>query len=86
METLVDLGGFFPNRDDVPLPAEWSAIGKEMVEIARESEAKTSPLVMVPAAVYEGPMTTEINQALQGRTTLEAAQEAMQETAEKEAR
>lgn len=85
-ETLVDVGGFFPNRDDVSLPASMPAMGEEMVEIARESVSKTSPLIMVPAAVYEGPMTTEINQALQGRTTLEAALEAMQEVAEKEAR
>jgi ABC-type glycerol-3-phosphate transport system substrate-binding protein len=80
---FVATGSFLPNRKDVSLPSTASEQAKQLV--AWESEFELFPNGFIPAQVNFGPLTTEVNQALQGRTSLEAAQEAMQETAEKAA-
>lgn len=83
MEVMVDVGGLMPNRDDVELPTDAPIQARELLKAAREMDSQTSPESMVPAAIAFGPMTSEVSTALQGNSTLEAAQEAMQETAEK---
>lgn len=84
-ETLYNPGGYLPNRSDVQLPADAPAQARELVEAAQGSEAVIGPLVLVPPSVLFGPLATEVSEVLQDRTSLESAQQAMQETAEKSA-
>lgn len=83
MEILAEIGGYMPNRLDVPLPADAPIQAQELLEASRQPGRVMVPYIMLPSAVVYGPMSTEINEALQGRTSLEQAQQAMQETAEK---
>jgi ABC-type glycerol-3-phosphate transport system substrate-binding protein len=86
VQKFVDAGTFLPNRKDVTVPASAPEQAKQLVEWHEELELFPNAHTVVPAQVSNGPLTTEVNEALQGRTSLEAAQEAMQEAAEKSAR
>lgn len=83
MEILVEVGGWMPNRADVDLADDAPVQAKELLQISQERETESSPAIAFAGAVQYGPMATEINQALQGRISLEDALDAMQETAEK---
>jgi multiple sugar transport system substrate-binding protein len=85
-ETLVEVGGLMPNRKDVPIAPDAASQERELIEASQERETVPSPTAMVPSVVLFGPLSTEINAVLQGRSTLEDAQEAMQEAAEKDSR
>ena len=89
MQILSDAGANLPNRVGVTLPENAPSQPRQILETVEQGreEGRLAPYahIMLPGAVSFGPMATEINQALQGRTSLEAAQEAMQETFEKSA-
>lgn len=82
MEVLTE-GGLMPNRKDVPLPADAPEQEKQLVDLSRERENVTEPATQVPSPVTYGPVTTGISEVLQGRISLEEAQEQMQEASEK---
>jgi ABC-type glycerol-3-phosphate transport system substrate-binding protein len=79
----VEDGIFLPNRKDVPLPPDAPEQAHQIVEWV--SELGSFPGSWVPASVVFGPMLQDVNEALQGRSTLADAQEAIQETVEKTA-
>lgn len=83
-EILHDVGGYLPNRKDVPIGEDASSQERELREAFADRDLVTLPLAIIPANVAFGPMVTEISEVLQGRTSLEDAQAAMQEFAEKE--
>jgi ABC-type glycerol-3-phosphate transport system substrate-binding protein len=82
MEVL-DEGGLMPNRKDVPLPADAPEQERELVDASREHEIVPEPGTQVPSPVVYGPVTTGISEVLQGRISIEEAQEQMQEASEK---
>ncbi|MBS1677304.1 MAG: extracellular solute-binding protein [Actinobacteria bacterium] len=82
-ETFFREAGILPNRGDVTLPKSAPVQARELVEASRSPERVIAPNAALQAAVNFGTMPAEMNQVLQGRTSLEGAQEAMQETAEK---
>lgn len=82
---FVDAEVMLPNRKDVPLPADAPEQAKQLVSWKEELPVFPAVHTVVPSAVLFGPLSTEINAVLQGRTSLEDAQQVMQETAEKAA-
>lgn len=82
-EILHDVGGFIPNRRDVPIADDAPAKERELQEAFQERDQVTLPLAVVPSAVYAA-ILTEISEVLQGRTSLDDALAALQEFAEKE--
>ncbi len=83
---FVNAGAFLPNRKDVVLPASAPEQAAQLVEWNQGDEQlkqASTALSVVPAQVLFGPLPLEVNQALQGRTSLEEAQKAMQGAAEK---
>jgi multiple sugar transport system substrate-binding protein len=85
IETLDEVGGLLPNRKDVSLPASDPVQAHELIAAYEHQDPIIAPYAMIPAQVLFGPMGSEVSQALQGRTSLQSAQEAMQEAAEKAA-
>jgi ABC-type glycerol-3-phosphate transport system substrate-binding protein len=82
MEIFVDYG-YMPNRDDVSMPAKYPPQAHELEDATRSPERIVAPFLSATTPVIWAAIPREINQVLQGRITLEAAQEALQETAEK---
>jgi ABC-type glycerol-3-phosphate transport system substrate-binding protein len=82
-EIMVNGGAFLPNRDDVDLPPNAPRQPKELLAAVRERGGAIAPFSMIPSTVAFNSMPNEMNQVLQGRTSLEDAQSAMQESAEK---
>lgn len=85
IETLVDeLRGELPSRNDVEIPADSPPQAFQALEFLQDNPKFIQSYQMVPTAAYEvlGP---EINEVLQGRTSLEDAQQSMQEAVEKAA-
>lgn len=80
---VLSRGGLMPNRKDVPLPPDAPMQERELVDASREREGVVEPAVMIPSPVAYGPVTTGISEVLQGRMSLDEAQEEMQEAAEK---
>lgn len=85
MEILQDPGGLMPNRSDLEIPEGAAVQERRILEEAQERGTEIAPYNLVPNEVIYGPMLTEVSEVLQGRTTLEAAQKAMQETFERTA-
>lgn len=83
---FVDTGIFLPNRKDVPLPADAAEQAEQLVQWNEENEVFPNAHSMVASQVLFGPFATEVNQVLQGRMSMEEAQQVMQETAERGAR
>ena len=83
MKTFMELGGYMPNRTDLPLPADSPVQAMDLVQASVERENVPAPSLVVPAAVVTGPMAQEINQAMQGRVSLEDALQSMQDVMEK---
>ncbi len=79
---FVDAGAILPNRKDVPLPADAPEQAHQIIEWGNEPEQFPGS-GWTQSSVLFGPLTTEVNEALQGRIPLADAQQAMQETAEK---
>lgn len=75
--------GYLPNRDDVPLPDSDPVQATEILEAALSSDRVVAPFLGAPAPIIFQAVPSELNQVLQGRTSLEDAQETFQETAEK---
>jgi ABC-type glycerol-3-phosphate transport system substrate-binding protein len=84
MEIFVDYG-YMPNRNDVSMPAKYPKQAHELEKANNSPERIVAPFLSAPTSVIWASVPREMNQVLQGRTSLEAAQEAMQEAAEKEA-
>jgi ABC-type glycerol-3-phosphate transport system substrate-binding protein len=84
IETVVDVAGELPNRKDVPVPPNGPEQLDQIIESQQENPIYPTAAGMLSVAVLET-MQTEINQVLQGRTSLEDAQKAMQEALEKQA-
>jgi ABC-type glycerol-3-phosphate transport system substrate-binding protein len=82
MEVLDEVGGFMPNRKDVSLPPDSPVQARDLMDALDSRGSELAPFAMLPATVAYGTIPKEISQVLQGRTSLEDAQEAMQETAE----
>ncbi|HEU4600217.1 MAG TPA: ABC transporter substrate-binding protein [Solirubrobacterales bacterium] len=82
-EVLYEVGGNLPIRNDVELPAKAPRQAVELVDASREQETAASSLAGVQSNIALVAMPTEINQVLQGRTSLQDALSAMQETYEK---
>lgn len=83
MQMLVDLNpGELPNRKDVTLPKELPPQAHEILETLAESKTFPHILMFIPVNVWET-IWTELNQVLQGRGSLEDAQDALQEAAER---
>lgn len=80
---LTDKAGLLPNRTDVELPASSPEQAHQLVEWTREPNQQPYPHGMLPHSVSET-LGNEMSQVLQGRTSVKAAQEAIQEVAEKE--
>ncbi|OJU81081.1 MAG: hypothetical protein BGO11_09570 [Solirubrobacterales bacterium 70-9] len=85
IQTLVDVAGFMPNRKDVDVPADAPVQEQELVAASRERENVVAPAYATPSPVVFGPITTGISEVLQGRISLEEAQQGMQEAVEKTA-
>lgn len=83
METWAE-GSYLPNRDDVALPADFPMQARELFRATQRPGGVAAPLLAVPTSVIWSAIPREMNQVLQGRTSLESAQEAMQEAAETE--
>lgn len=84
-QTLSEVGGYMPFRKDGTLPPDAPVQEKELFSALTASEPELAAFAVIPGAVAYGPMASEVNEALQGRTSLEEAQKAMQEIAEKSA-
>jgi ABC-type glycerol-3-phosphate transport system substrate-binding protein len=82
---FVDAEVMLPNRKDVHLPADAPEQARQLVKWKEELPVFPTVHSVVPATMLFGPFATEINAVLQGRTSLEEAQQVMQETAEKTA-
>jgi multiple sugar transport system substrate-binding protein len=85
VQALVDEAGFMPNRKDVTVAADAPVQERELVAASRERENVVAPGYATPSPVVFGPITTGISEVLQGRISLEEAQEGMQEAVEKTA-
>jgi len=86
MQMLADLNpGEIPNREDVTLPKSLPPQGQEIVDAIAKHKTFPHILMFLPVNVWEA-VWTEINQVLQGRTSLDDAQKALQEIAEKSGR
>lgn len=79
---FVNRGISLPNRTDVSLPAAAPEQARQLVDWANELEVFPSVIYLLPSQVGTL-MTTEINEVLQGRMSLEEAQENLQEAAER---
>lgn len=75
--------GYLPNRDDVTLPAKFPAQAHEIEEATKSPERIVAPFLSATSAVIWQAVPRELNQVLQGRTSLEDAQAGLQEAAEK---
>lgn len=82
-EVLFDVGGQLPVRRDVTLPADAPQQAVDLVEAAKEPGGIVLPFAAIQSNIAYVTMPAEISQALQGRTSLEDAQAAIQETYEK---
>lgn len=82
-EVLFDPGGNLPVRKDVTLPADAPRQAVELVEASKEPGAVVAPFAAMQSTVAFATLPQEINQVLQGRTSLENAQQAIQEGYEK---
>lgn len=82
IQTLADDFAEFPNRKDVELPAGYPPQPYELEDDLRAYETFPVNSIMMPPGVQEV-LRNELNQVLQGRTSLEDALQAMQETAER---
>jgi multiple sugar transport system substrate-binding protein len=82
IQKLTDDGGLLPNRTDVKLPANAPSQAGQLLEWSRQPELYPYPHGMLPSTVTET-LGNEVSQVLQGRTSVSAAQESIQETAEK---
>jgi ABC-type glycerol-3-phosphate transport system substrate-binding protein len=84
IQAVADTGAQLPNRLDVEMPVDAAPQAKVILDTVRDSDGSLSPLLLLPPAVFAA-FYTEINQVMQGRTSLEDAQQALQETAERTA-
>ena len=82
-EVFGEKAGTLPNRGDVSLPADAPVQAEELVAKTRETEAEVGVTLTIPSSVGLGPLLTGVNEVLQGRQSLESAQEEMQEASEK---
>lgn len=77
------LRGELPNRSDVKVPADSPPQTFEILKALQTNETFSQANNQIPPGPYEV-LTTDLTQVLQGRMTMQHAQEAMQEAAEKE--
>lgn len=82
IQKLTDNGGLLPNRSDVNLPADAPEQAQQLLEWTREPDQNPYPHGMLPFTVSDT-VAKEMSEVLQGRTSVSAAQESMQEAAEK---
>lgn len=82
IQLLADDFAEFPNRTDVELPPGFPPQPYELEDDLRANDTYAVNSIVVPGGVQEV-LRNELNQVLQGRTSLEDAQQAMQETAER---
>lgn len=80
----VDKAGILPNRLDVELPADAPEQAHQLVDWGREMDVFLSANLTVPVPLET--LYAELNQVMQGRSSLEETQQVLQETAEKTAR
>lgn len=84
LEIYDQLGGFMPNRDSVPLPTtNYPPQMREILAEVRERGTEMGTFGILPSSVAFETLPIEMNQVLQGRTSLPSAQEAMQEAVER---
>ncbi len=82
METFAE-NGYMPNRTDVSVPASFPSQPRELEQLAESPDRIVAPFLSATTPVIWEAIPKEINEVLQGRTSLEDAQSAMQEVAEK---
>jgi ABC-type glycerol-3-phosphate transport system substrate-binding protein len=85
IETLYETAGMLPNRSDVETAADAPVQERQILEELDSSEAFPQVHQVFPGDVSYGPFLTDLNEALQGRKSVEEAQQAMQDTFEKAA-
>jgi ABC-type glycerol-3-phosphate transport system substrate-binding protein len=83
IQELTNKAGLLPNRTDVELPAGSPEQAQQLLEWTREPNQNPYPHGMLPFPVSEA-IANEMSQVLQGRTSVSAAQDAIQEVAEKD--
>jgi ABC-type glycerol-3-phosphate transport system substrate-binding protein len=82
VETVVNVGGELPNRKDVPAPPHAPEQVDQIIKSQGELPIYPGLDGMLPTAVDEA-LKQEINQVLQGRTSLEDAEKAIEEARER---
>lgn len=82
-EVLYNVGGSLPARNDVPLPATAPSQAVELVEASDKLKSVVQPIAAVKSSIAFGTLPTEINEVLQGRTSLQDALGAIQEASER---
>jgi raffinose/stachyose/melibiose transport system substrate-binding protein len=82
IEILDEIGGFMPNRKDVSLPADSPIQADELMDASREQNVVLAPYSTVPGVVGEETMK-QLNEVLEGRATLQEAQQELQLASEK---
>ncbi len=79
---LTDHAGLLPNRGDVSLPAKAPEQAQQLLEWTREPDQSPYPHGMLPFAVSDT-IAKQMSEVLQDRTSVSAAQDAIEEAAEK---
>lgn len=82
METFAEFG-YLPNRDDVSLPDKYPKQAHELEEATESPDRIVAPFISATTPVIWSAIPRELNEVLQGRTSLEDAQASLQEIAEK---
>jgi len=81
-ETLADFG-YLPNRDDVHMPTKYPVQAQELEEAADGPDRTVAPFISSSTPVIWSALPRELNSVLQGRVSLEDAQDALEEIAER---
>jgi ABC-type glycerol-3-phosphate transport system substrate-binding protein len=85
IESLYGTAGMLPNRSDVATAADAPPQERQILEELDSSERAPQVHQVFPGDVSYGPFLTDLNEVLQGRESVEEAQQAMQDTFEKAA-
>jgi ABC-type glycerol-3-phosphate transport system substrate-binding protein len=82
-EVLQSVGGLVSNWPETDLPSSFPSQPNFYLQEARKRGVQIIPNTVMPTPVVYGPLESEMNEVLQGRKSLDEAQEAMQEAAER---
>lgn len=85
VDSLRSTSGVLPNRSDVEVAEDAPAQEREILEEIRSKDIYPQVHQMFPGDVSYGPFLADLNEVLQGRESVEEAQQAMQDAFEKAA-